>query len=121
MHTLAPGTAFVYQVVMTWVLFMMMGATDLVLIEAVPNAMLAVTLAVMVTGTYFLYAGFFLYYHEMPPYLGWIIWAAPTSYAFTGTMNNLVEGSSYAYTLSNGTITALSSTVLYLRLLIFWM
>lgn len=80
------GTHFVYQVLMTWALVTVMGATDMLLIELVPNAnaMLAVTLAIMVTGTYFLYAGFFLQASEMPAYLGWIVWTVPTSYGFTG-------------------------------------
>ena len=93
--------AFLYSLLISWGHLLLMEAFMLCIVEALKNAMLCVTCAIVVLGYLFLFAGFFVKVSDMPTWISWISYIAPTKYSFDGylyevfhSQNFLISGSS---------------------------
>merc|ERR1712159_309153 len=64
---------------------MMEGIMSLI-VEVVKDAMLSVTLAMLVLGGLFLLPGFFIPVSEMPAGIRWMSYIVPTKYTFDGLL-----------------------------------
>ena len=78
-------------------------------VEVLENAMLCVTFAMTILGYLFLFAGFFVRIEDMPRWISWISYLAPTKYSFDGYLHVvfqyqtfLVSGSSPRMYISGG-------------------
>ena len=76
--------SFLYAVLITWGHLLLMEAYMLSAVEVLENAMLCVTFAMIILGYLFLFAGFFVKIEEMPRWISWISYLAPTKYSFNG-------------------------------------
>lgn len=72
------GGVFVYAIISTTVQLMLMESTMMIVVEIVKDAMLSVTLAMVVMGTYFLFAGFFVKTTDMPAAISWMSYVVPS-------------------------------------------
>lgn len=72
------GESFIYAVILTMLHMVMMEAIMAIVVEVVRDAMLAVTCAMVVMGTLFLFPGFFIQVSAMPEWVSWISWIMPT-------------------------------------------
>jgi ABC-type multidrug transport system ATPase subunit len=79
--------SFLYAVLITWGHLLLMEAYMLSAVEVLENAMLCVTFAMIILGYLFLFAGFFVKVEEMPRWISWVSYLAPTKYSFDGYLH----------------------------------
>jgi hypothetical protein len=72
------GESFIYAVLITCGHLLLMEASMLAVVQVLQNAMLSVTFAMVVLGSFFLFSGFFIRVENMPPWIGWICYIIPT-------------------------------------------
>lgn len=72
------GEAFMYGVVLTMGHMMMMEAIMTIVVEVVKDAMLSVTMAMLVMGILFMFPGFFIQVSAMPAWISWMSYIVPT-------------------------------------------
>lgn len=88
--------AFGYAIVLVWLMAHVMDAVNWNLIEVTKsNIMIAVTLAMVVLGSMFIFAGFFIKTTNMEPGIKWIPWTLPTKYGLEGALYMVLHGESY--------------------------
>ena len=101
--------SFLYGVLISWGHLLLMEAYMLSAVEVLENAMLCVTFAMVILGYLFLFAGFFARIEDMPRWISWMSYLAPTKYSFDGYIHVmfqyqtfLVSGSSPSMYVSGG-------------------
>ena len=72
------GESFVYAILLTMGHLLMMEAIMSIVVEIVHDAMLSVTLAMLVMGMLFLMPGFFIQVSAMPVWVSWLSYIMPT-------------------------------------------
>ena len=82
----------VYGIALTFALLMLMESIMFVVVEVIKDAMLSVTLALVVIGTLFLFAGFFVQVNEMPIWVRWMCYMIPTKYGYDGYLYIVFSG-----------------------------
>eukprot|EP00053_Salpingoeca_punica_P015740 m.145601 g.145601 ORF g.145601 m.145601 type:complete len:1425 (-) comp16788_c0_seq2:22-4296(-) len=90
--------AFVFSVLMSFALLMLMEAITLSVVEGLKDAMLSVTFSMILMGMLFLFAGYFIRIDDMPPAVRWITWLIPSKYALEGCLDNVFAGQDYSLT-----------------------
>ncbi|KAJ3008601.1 hypothetical protein HKX48_008438 [Thoreauomyces humboldtii] len=90
------GTAFIYAVLSTTFLLIMMEGIAFIVVALLKDAMLATTSSMVSLGTLYLFAGFFVRQEDMVGAVAWACWIAPTSYSLDGQLVNVFQGQSYA-------------------------
>lgn len=88
--------SFIYSVLLTWAHLMLMDAFVLTVVEALKDAMLCVTFAMIVMGWLFLFAGFFVKVSDMPHWVRWISYITPTKYSFDGYLYQIFHSQSFS-------------------------
>lgn len=88
--------SFIYSVLLTWGHLMLMDAFVLTVVEALKDAMLCVTFAMIVMGWLFLFAGFFVKVSDMPHWVRWISYITPTKYSFDGYLYQIFHSQSFS-------------------------
>lgn len=95
-HTNTEAETFVYGIMIVWAMGLFMDAVDLNIIEATnSNVMLAVTAGMVILGSLFIFAGFFIKPSRMQPGIAWIPWTIPTKYGLEGVLYSLLHGREY--------------------------
>lgn len=87
--------AFVYSVITSFLLMLLMESITLSVVEGLKDAMLSVTFSMIVLGMLFLMAGYFIKVGDLPPAVKWIPWLIPSKYALEGSLNNVFSGQDY--------------------------
>lgn len=64
-------------------------------VQALKNAMLSVTFAMVVLGSLFLFSGFFIKISDMPRWISWISYIIPTKYSFDGYLYMIFHSQSF--------------------------
>ena len=59
------------------------------------NVLIAVTGGMMLLGSFFMFAGFFMKPDDMQPGIAWIPWTVPTKYGLEGSLYALIHGETY--------------------------
>jgi ABC-type multidrug transport system ATPase subunit/ABC-type multidrug transport system permease subunit len=90
--------AFLYSLFISWGHLLLMEAFMLCIVEALKNAMLCVTCAIVVLGYLFLFAGFFVKVSDMPTWISWISYIAPTKYSFDGYLYEIFHSQEFFIT-----------------------
>ena len=90
--------AFLYSLFITWGHLLIMEAFMLCIVEVLKNAMLCVTCAVVVLGYLFLFAGFFVKVTDMPVWISWMSYIAPTKYSFDGYLYEVFHSQTFKIT-----------------------
>ncbi|KAJ3156057.1 hypothetical protein HDU89_005621 [Geranomyces variabilis] len=90
------GSAFIYAVLATAVLLVLMEGIALLVVTALKDAMLSTTFTMVVLGTFYLFAGFFVQQADMIRPVFWACWIAPTKYALNGQLANIFATQSFA-------------------------
>ncbi len=70
--------SFVYGIFISMGHLLLMEGFMLTVVAALKNAMLSVTFAMVILGYLFLFSGFFIAVDQMPAWIGWISYIAPT-------------------------------------------
>ena len=71
------GEAFIYAILITTGHLLLMESIMSIVVYTVKNAMLSLTLSMVVLGYLFLFAGFFVRTSDLPPWIGWISYLTP--------------------------------------------
>jgi ABC-type multidrug transport system ATPase subunit len=87
--------AFVYAILGTFSLLMLMEAITLGVVEGLKDAMLSVTFSMILMGMLFLFAGYFVLVENIPPSVRWLTWLIPSRYALEGSLDNVFSGQDY--------------------------
>jgi hypothetical protein len=82
----------IYGIALTFSFLLLMESIMFVVVEVVKDAMLSVTLALVVIGTLFLFAGFFVQVDEMPIWVRWMCYMIPTKYGYDGYLYIVFSG-----------------------------
>lgn len=82
---------FVYTVLLFWALQELMGAIVWCVVELLKDSMLSTTFSMIVLGSLFLFAGFFIQHSAMPVGIQWLPWIMPSRYAFRGLIINYLD------------------------------
>ncbi|KAJ3175798.1 hypothetical protein HDU87_005792 [Geranomyces variabilis] len=90
------GSAFLYAVLATAVLLVLMEGIALLVVTALKDAMLSTTFTMVVLGTFYLFAGFFVQQGDMVRPVFWACWTVPTKYSLNGQLANIFGSQSYA-------------------------
>ena len=85
----------IYGIALTVAFLMLMESIMFVVVEIVKDAMLSVTLALVVLGTLFLFAGFFVQVDEMPVWIRWMCYLIPTKYGYDGYLHVVFSGEDF--------------------------
>lgn len=80
---------FIYAIILTAEHLLLMESIMMIVVEVVKDAMLSVTLAMVVMGTLFLFPGFFIKVNDMPAWIGWMSYIMPTKYSFDGYIHQV--------------------------------
>eukprot|EP00599_Poterioochromonas_sp_BG-1_P003195 CAMPEP_0173133204 /NCGR_PEP_ID=MMETSP1105-20130129/595_1 /TAXON_ID=2985 /ORGANISM="Ochromonas sp., Strain BG-1" /LENGTH=1323 /DNA_ID=CAMNT_0014044843 /DNA_START=330 /DNA_END=4298 /DNA_ORIENTATION=+ len=96
------GEAFVFAIFVTTGHLLLMEAIMLSVVQALKNAMLSVTFAMVVMGYLFLFSGFFILISDMPPWINWISYITPTMYSFRGYLWQIYQNQDFFINGSNG-------------------
>ena len=73
---------FLYVLLMSWIMQLIMEAVDWNLLEVLKNELLTVTAGMVVIGTFFIFAGFFIPIEEMVRPIFWMAYMVPTKYVY---------------------------------------
>lgn len=100
---------FIYAIVLTAEHLLLMESIMMIVVEIVKDAMLSVTLAMVVMGTLFLFPGFFIKVNDMPAWIGWMSYIMPTKYSFDGYIHMVFASQTFdvqnfGFTMSGNTI-----------------
>ena len=87
--------SFFYVLLMSWLMQLIMEAVDWNLIEATKNELLSVASGMVVIGSFFIFAGFFIPVEEMVRPIFWMAYTMPTYYIFSGTLYVYLHGVDY--------------------------
>ncbi|KAJ3151864.1 hypothetical protein HDU86_005996 [Geranomyces michiganensis] len=90
------GSAFLYAVVATMVLLIMMEGIAYIVVTALKDAMLSTTFTMVVLGTFYLFAGFFVQQDDMVRPVFWACYVVPTKYSLNGQLANVFGTQNYA-------------------------
>ena len=71
------GEAFIYAILITTGHLLLMESVMSIVVYTVKNAMLSLTLSMVVLGYLFLFAGFFVRTSDLPLWIGWISYLTP--------------------------------------------
>mmetsp|Transcript_17556 Transcript_17556/g.33104 ORF Transcript_17556/g.33104 Transcript_17556/m.33104 type:complete len:1326 (-) Transcript_17556:147-4124(-) len=82
----------VFGIAITFSFLILMESIMFVVVEVIKDAMLSVTLALVVIGTLFLFAGFFVQVNEMPIWVRWMCYMIPTKYGYDGYLYMVFNG-----------------------------
>ncbi len=74
--------SFVFTVLAIWQLQLVMDGLDWIVVEVAKNAMFSVTFTMIILGSLFLFAGFFVLTPDMPWSIRWMSYMMPSKYAF---------------------------------------
>jgi hypothetical protein len=85
----------VFGILLTFAHLVLMESIMFVVVEVVKDAMLSVTLALVVLGTLFLFAGFFVQVSEMPVWIRWMCYMIPTKYSYDGYLFMVFNGENF--------------------------
>jgi ABC-type multidrug transport system ATPase subunit/ABC-type multidrug transport system permease subunit len=77
-------SSFFYAIMTAFGHLLLMEGFMLVIVEVLKNALLCITVAMLVMGWLFLFAGFFVKVPDMPFWLRWVCYLTPTKYSFDG-------------------------------------
>jgi ABC-type multidrug transport system ATPase subunit len=86
---------WLFAVLSTLSLLLLMEAISLLVVEFIPNAMLATTGTMVVLGTFFLFPGFFVKVPDMVRSMAWLSWVVPTKYSLDSQIRNIFDGQTY--------------------------
>jgi ABC-type multidrug transport system ATPase subunit len=81
-----------FGIALTFAFLLLMESIMFVVVEVIKDAMLSVTLALVVIGTLFLFAGFFVQVDEMPLWVRWMCYMIPTKYGYDGYLQVVFSG-----------------------------
>lgn len=87
---------WLFAVLMTFSLLLLMEGVSLLLVHFVPSAMLATTGSMVVLGMLFLFNGFFVRVSDSVASIAWLAWIMPTKYTLDGMLTNILTGQLYA-------------------------
>ena len=87
--------AFFYAMLVSWVMMLIQEGVNWMLIEKLRSGMLAVTGGMIVLGSLFMFAGFFIHVPDMPKGVAWMAYTLPTYYVFKGHLYNYFHGVSF--------------------------
>eukprot|EP00611_Tribonema_gayanum_P002965 TRINITY_DN1228_c0_g1_i1.p1 TRINITY_DN1228_c0_g1~~TRINITY_DN1228_c0_g1_i1.p1 ORF type:complete len:1434 (-),score=522.22 TRINITY_DN1228_c0_g1_i1:326-4453(-) len=87
--------SYVYAVLITVALLLMMEGIMLTVVEVLKNAMMATTFSMVILGMLFLFPGFFVKTADLIPVVRWISYIMPTRYSFGGYLYNIFHGQEY--------------------------
>ncbi|KAG5179068.1 P-loop containing nucleoside triphosphate hydrolase protein [Tribonema minus] len=87
--------SYVYSVLITVALLLMMEGIMLMVVEVLKNDMLATTFSMVILGMLFLFPGFFIKTEDLIPVVRWISYIIPSRYALNGYLYNVFNGQTY--------------------------
>jgi hypothetical protein len=64
-------------------------------VQALGNAMLSITFAIIVLGSLFLFSGFFISVPDLVHWIRWISYLIPTKYSFDGYVHMIYHGQTF--------------------------
>ena len=83
-HISPSKASFFYAIVVAFGHLLLMEAFMLTVVEVLKNALLCVTVAMLIMGWLFLFAGFFIKAPDVPGWIRWVCYLTPTKYSFDG-------------------------------------
>lgn len=81
---------------MTTVLLIMMESVALIVVAELKDAMLSTTFSMVMLGTFYLFAGFFVQQQDMVRSVFWACYLVPTKYSLNGQLDNIMIGNVYS-------------------------
>mmetsp|Transcript_9118 Transcript_9118/g.9175 ORF Transcript_9118/g.9175 Transcript_9118/m.9175 type:complete len:1301 (+) Transcript_9118:45-3947(+) len=96
------GEAFIYSILLTEGHILLMEALMLCVVQVLGDAMLSTTFSMVLLGTLFLYAGFFIQVKDMPLWIGWVCFMIPTKYSYDGYLYMIFHSQTFDVSFSNG-------------------
>lgn len=87
---------WVFSVLMTFSLLVLMEGVSLLLVHFLPDAMLATTGSMVCLGMLFLFNGFFVRVSDSVASIAWLSWCMPTKYTLDSLLVNIFHGQQYA-------------------------
>lgn len=104
--------AFVYFWMMCWVSMALMEAVLLNFIEAIKNAFLCTTSAMIFLGSIMAFSGFFRAVNDMVPWASWLCYILPLKYIFDGLATQLFHTQTFQVSGSNPVVSLSGDSIL---------
>jgi hypothetical protein len=89
------GEVFIYSTLICWGHLLLMEGLMFAVVQALGNAMLSITFAIVVLGALFLYSGFFIDVPSIAHWIRWLCYLIPTKYSLDGYLHMIFHGQTF--------------------------